>query len=228
LLFILQYGSADFSSILNSGQDIGNVLTTGGTNSLGNSTGIVGNYSSLYGVENLIGETHNIVDGLIAGSKYWQSNNNFGSMTSESTTGTYTQLSSATPSTTNGFIADIEPISSAFIGKDMSGSSSESFYDYQLSKNGSNLNVMLLGGSSLASQRGLFNNEFVDVTNMSTTTNMTSEGIIDSTYNVWSYTLDRTNFGIKSLSSYSLVDNTTPQITANLSIQNLSGRLIAY
>lgn len=227
LLFILQYGHADFSSVLNGGQDLGSVLTTGGTNSLGNSTGVVGNYSSLYGVENITGESHSVVEGLIAGSKYWQSNNNFGSMTSESTTGTYTQLSSATPSTTNGFIADIEPISSAFIGKDMSGSSSESFYDYQVSKNGSNLNVMLLGGSSLASQRGLFNNEFVDVTNMSTTTNMTSEGTVD-TYSIWSYQLDRSNFGIKSLSSYSLIDNTTPQITANLQIQNLSGRLIAY
>jgi hypothetical protein len=227
LLFILQYGNADFPSILNSGQDLGNALTTGGTNSLGNSTGVVGNYSSLYGVENIIGETHSVIEGLIAGSKYWQSNNNFGSMTGESTIGTYTQLSSATPSNTNGFIADIEPISSAFIGKDMSGSSSSSFYDYQVSKNGSNLNVMLLGGSSLASQRGLFNNEFVDVTNMSITTNMTSETAIDI-YSVWSYTLDRSNFGVKSLSSYSLVDNTTPTILANLQISNLSGRLIAY
>lgn len=228
VLFLIQFGHADFSSVLNSGQNIGSILTTGGTNSLGNSTGLVGNYSSLYGVENLIGETHSVVDGIIAGSKYWQSNNSFASMTSESVTGTYSQLSTATPSSTNGFISDIEPIDSVIIGKTLDGSSSDGFNDYQVSKNGSNLNVMLLGGSSLAIQRGLFNNEFIDVTNMSTTTNMTSEGIIDSTYNVWSYTLDRSNFGIKSLSSYSLVDNTTPAITANLQISNLSGRLIAY
>jgi len=227
LLFIMQFATGDSSTILGDGQNLGNILTTGGTNSLGNATGKVGNYSSLYGVENVFGETHSCVSGLITGSKYWQSNNNFGSMTSEYVTGTYTQLSSATPSNINGFISDIEPISSAFIGKNMTGSSSESFYDYQVSKNGSNLNVMLLGGSSLASQRGLFNNEFVDVTNMSTTTNMTSETAIDI-YSVWSYTLDRSNFGIKSLSSYSFVDNTTPAITANLAIQNLSGRVIAY
>lgn len=228
VLFLIQYGHADFSTILNSGQDIGTILTSGGSNSLGNSTGVVGNYSSLYGLESLVGGSHSVIEGLIAGSKYWQSNNNFGSMTSESSTGTYSQLSIVTPSSTNGFISDIEPLDSIIIGKTQEGSSSDGFNDYQVSKNGSNLNVMLLGGSSLASQRGLFNNEFVDVTNMSNTTNMTSEGSIDSTYSVWSYTLDRSNFGLKSLSSYSLVDNVTPSIVANLQIQNLSGRLICY
>lgn len=227
VLFLIQYGNADFSTTLNSGQDIGTILTSGGSNSLGNSTGVVGNYSSLYGIENLVGGSHNVVDGLIAGSKYWQSNNNFESMTSESSTGTYSQLSATIPSSTNGFVSDIEPLDSVIIGKTMTGSSSDGFNDYQISKNGSNLNVMLLGGSSLVSQRGLFNNEFVDVTNMGTTTNMTSEGTID-TYAVWSYTLDRSALGIKTVSSYSLVDGTTPAITANLSINNLSGRLIVY
>jgi hypothetical protein len=228
LLFIMQYGHSDFSSVLNSGQDIGNVLTTGGTNSLGNSTGVVGNYSSLYGVENLIGETYNIVDGLIAGSKYYQSNNSFASMTSESTLGTYSQLSSAIPSIANGFISDIEPISSVFIGKNMDASSTTGFCDYQLSKNGSNLNVLLMGGSALADQRGLFNNEFVDVSVMSSTNNMIQGSLIESTYTEWTLSVDKTAYGIKSISSFSLVDGVTPSITTNLSISNLAGRLIAY
>lgn len=227
LLFIMQYANPDTSTVLGGGQDLGNVLTTGGTNSLGNATGKVGNYSSLYGIENIFGESHNVVTGLIAGSKYFQANNSFSSMTSEASTGTYTQLSTATPISTNGFIGDIEPINSAFIAKNTSASSTTGFCDYQLSKNGSNLNVLLMGGSALADQRGLFNNEFVDVSVMSSTNNMTNEGVID-TYTAWSVSVDKTAYGIKSISSFSLVDGTTPAIQTNLSINNLSGRLIAY
>jgi hypothetical protein len=223
----MQYGTPDTSTILGGGQDLGSVLTTGGTNSLGNSTGKVGNYSSLYGVENIYGESHNTVVGLIAGSKYYQANNSFSSMTSESTTGTYTQLSTSTPISTNGFIGDVEPISSAFIAKDTSASSTTGFDDYQLSKNGSNLNVLLMGGSALADQRGLFNNEFVDISVMSSTNNMTQGNVID-TYTEWTLSVDKTAYGIKSISSFSLNDNTTPSITTNLSINNLSGRLLAY
>jgi hypothetical protein len=229
LLFIIQYAIGNIQAVFTGVDD--NVKTNGQTLSLGNRNGVANGTLSLYGVEGLYGNgSYNIVDGLKAtATGYYLADNSFESMTNESTLGTYTKVGTIVPTTTSGFIKDVEQVGSLFLGKDNTGSSSSGFGDMQYSVSETGLNVLLIGGNT-SDEKGLLNNSFVNVGNLSKTLTMTSEGNID-TYAVWNVSLDKTNLNtaFKSIGSFSLIDGTTPQLQVNQVISaKLNGRVIHY
>lgn len=229
LLFIIQYATGNVQSVFTGIDDT--VKTNGQTLSLGNRNGIVNGTLSLYGVEGVFGNgQYNVIDGLKATTTgYYLADNSFESMISESTLGTYTKVGSIVPTTTSGFIKDVEQVGSLFLGKDNTGSSSSGFGDMQYSVSESGLNVLLIGGD-LSEQKGLLNNSFVNVSNLSKTLTMTNTGQID-TYTEWTTSLDKTNLNtaFKSIGSFSLVDGANPSITVNQVISaKLNGRIIHY
>jgi hypothetical protein len=230
LLFIIQYATGNVQNVFASVDDT--VKTNGQTLSLGNKNGVVNGTLSLYGVEGLFGNgQYNIIDGLKATTiGYYLADNSFESMTSESTLGTYIKQGTITPSTTNGFIKDIEQVGSLFLGKDNTGSSTTGYGDMQYSVSESGLNVLCIGGST-GQQNGLFQNNFVNVSNLTSTLSMTQGSVIDSTYTEWTASVDKTALttAFKSIGSFSLVDGTNPNITVNQVISaKLNGRVIHY
>lgn len=230
ILFIIQYSTGNVQSVFTGIDDT--VKTNGQTLSLGNRNGVANGTLSLYGVEGLFGNgQYNIIDGLKATSTgYYLADNSFESMTSESVLGTYTKVGSIVPTTTSGFIKDIEQVASLFLGKDNTGSSSSGFGDMQYSVSESGLNVLLIGGDN-SDEKGLLNNSFVNVSNLSKTINMTQGSVIDSTYTEWTASLDKTNLNtaFKSIGSFTLINGTNPQLQINQVISaRLNGRVVHY
>lgn len=229
LLFIIQYATGNVQSVFTGIDDT--IKTNGQTLSLGNRNGVVNGTLSLYGVESVFGNgQYNVIDGLKATSTgYYLADDNFASMTSESVLGNYTKVGSVIPTTTSGFIKDIEQVGSLFIGKDNTGSSTSGFADMQYSVSESGLNVLCIGGVT-GEQNGLFQNNFVNVSNLSKTLTMTNTGTID-TYTEWTVSLDKTNLNtaFKSIGSFTLVDGENPQLQVNQVISaKLNGRVVHY
>lgn len=147
-LFAIEYGGLNSQLLIGTGiVDKLDEQPTGGTLALGNKSGVgSGGAVSYRGIENIWGNTWEIIEGFVATDiGYFTAISGFDSFVNETNFGTYVN-NNIIPITSDGFISEFENEAN-FIGKLTNGTSSGDIGDYQFSHKNDQINIGVHGGN---------------------------------------------------------------------------------
>lgn len=147
-LFAIEYGGLNSQLLIGTGiVDKLDEQPTGGTLALGNKSGVgSGGAVSYRGIENIWGNTWEIIEGFVATDiGYFTTTSGFDSFVNETNFGTYVN-NNIIPITSDGFISEFENEAN-FIGKLTNGTSSGDIGDYQFSHKNDQISIGVHGGN---------------------------------------------------------------------------------
>lgn len=146
-LFMVEYAGLNSQMLVGSGV-VGKqaAQNTGSTLGLGNTNGAANGSVSYRGLENLWGNTDEIVEGLIAtDTAYYTATGNFGSFVEDGNTGSYTATGSV-PIVEDGYVSAFGT-DGVFVGSEVTGNSVDFTGDHQYSHKTGEINMVVAGGN---------------------------------------------------------------------------------